>query len=464
MMSGRCRILRMVRRWPVAVGTGRFVYGMCPRSAEGRARRPYGFCLLGVVSPDGQTLASGSADNTVRLWDVSTGQQKAVLKGHTDDVSSVSFSWDGQTLASGSYDYTVRLWDVSTGQQKAVLEGHTSRVLSVSFSWDGQTLASGGWWGGTVRLWDMSSGRGKDRHPRPCGVCPSGVVFSDGQTLASGSRDAIWLWDVSTGGKRPCSKAIRILSSRCRILWMVRRWPVAVGTGRFVLGCVHRSAEAVLEGHTDFVWSVSYSPDGQTLASGSGDNTIRLWDVSTGQQKGRARRPYGCCHSVSFSWMVRRWLVAVMTTRFVCGMCPPVSRRPVLEGHTDFVLSVSYLRMVSRWQWQCGTTRFVCGMCPPVSRRPCSKAIVVCQSVSFSWDGQTLASGSYDNTVRLWDVSTGQQKPCSKAIRMLSIRCPFLGMVRRWPVAVGAARFCCGTCRRTSPLGERRLIPTAKRR
>ena len=81
-----------------------------------------------AFSPDGQTLASGSVDDTVKLWDVDTGQEKASLTGHGSSVTSVAFSPDGQTLASGSWDETVKLWDVDTGQEKASLTGHTSWV------------------------------------------------------------------------------------------------------------------------------------------------------------------------------------------------------------------------------------------------------------------------------------------------------------------------------------------------
>ena len=106
-------------------------------------------------SPDGSTLASGSWDNTVRLWAVATGEAIATLEGHTSWVHSVSFSPDGATLASGSEDGTVRLWAVATGEAIATLEGHTHRVLSVSFSPDGATLASGSG-DGTVQLWDVA--------------------------------------------------------------------------------------------------------------------------------------------------------------------------------------------------------------------------------------------------------------------------------------------------------------------
>jgi WD40 repeat protein len=75
--------------------------------------------LVGSVafSPDGKTLASGSQNRTIKLWDVATGEEQATLKGHTDMVLSVAFSPDGKTLASGSMDKTIKLWDVATGKQ-----------------------------------------------------------------------------------------------------------------------------------------------------------------------------------------------------------------------------------------------------------------------------------------------------------------------------------------------------------
>ena len=190
-----------------------------------------------AFSPDGQTLAGGSADNTVRLWRIADGAPLRSLNGDTS-VSSVAFSPDGQTLASGSYDNTVRLWRVADGAPLRSLTGHTFRVQRVAFSPDGQTLASGSY-DTAVRLWRVADGaplRSLTGHASSV----LSVAFSpDGQSLASGSDDST-----------------------------VRLWRVADGTPL-------RS----LTGHTNSVRSVAFSPDGQTLASGSDDGTVRLWGV-----------------------------------------------------------------------------------------------------------------------------------------------------------------------------------------
>ena len=190
-------------------------------------------------SPDGNTLASGSGDDTVRLWDISTGNLLNTLTGHTDSVGSVSFSPDGSILASGSWDETVRLWDVETGNLINTLTGHTGYVESVSFSPDGSILASGSW-DETVRLWDVETGNLLNTLEHTHWV--NSVSFSpDGSTLASGNRGdrTVDLWDVETGN--------------------------LINT---------------LAGHTGYVESVSFSPDGNTIASGSRDGTVLLWRLT----------------------------------------------------------------------------------------------------------------------------------------------------------------------------------------
>jgi WD40 repeat protein len=159
-----------------------------------------------AFSPDGRLLASGSWDDTIKLWDVATGSLVRSLSGHTDWVMSVAFSPDGRLLASGSWDDTIKLWDVATGSLVRSLSGHTGAVNSVAFSPDGRLLASGS-----------------------CGKA-EGLYCVQGE---------IKLWEVASG------REVRSLS-----------------------------------GHTSWVMSVAFSPDGRLLASGSYDGTIKLWDIS----------------------------------------------------------------------------------------------------------------------------------------------------------------------------------------
>ena len=140
-----------------------------------------------TFSPDGLTLASGSYDGTIRLWNAVTGAHKATLEGHRSSVWSVAFSPDGLTLASGSSDGTIRLWDAVAGAHKATLGG--SPVRSVAFSPDGLTLASGSD-DNTIRLWESPATYVRITIPSPVKslAIGSSLTFSlnivDGENVA----------------------------------------------------------------------------------------------------------------------------------------------------------------------------------------------------------------------------------------------------------------------------------------
>ena len=213
-----------------------------------------------AYSPDGATLATGSRDSTVWLRDAVSGAPKATLTGHTGYVNSVAYSPDGTTLASGSSDSTVRLWDAVSGAPKATLTGHTDAVNSVAYSPDGATLAtrSGNH---TVRLWDAVSGAPKATLTGHTGSVYSVAYSPDGTTLATGSSDStVWLWDAVSG-----------------------------------------THKATLTGHTGAVYSVAYSPDGTTLATVSRDGTVWLWDAVSGTHKATLTGHATAVNSVAYS-------------------------------------------------------------------------------------------------------------------------------------------------------------------
>jgi WD40 repeat protein/serine/threonine protein kinase len=304
-----------------------------------------------AFSPHGNCLAIAFLDKTVSLWDAQTGKEILALEGPTHRSPSMAFSPDGERLAVASADLMVRVWDVRTGLEIIALRGHTSGALAVAFSPDGKRLASADTTG-KVLIWDGTPldekpptpflGQGPARRLAEKELLaghtaiPTCVAYSsDGRQIVSGSYDCtVKLWD-------PGSR---------EVIW-------------------------TLEGHTQPVWGLAFSPGGRRLASSSGHPRqrstpaeIMVWDTETGKPLLTLPSPGGGVYGLAVS---------------------PDGR---------LLASAGFDKIVRLWDLDTGKeVRVIPGHTKEV------------WGVAFSPDSRRLASSGFDRTVRVWDVATGKE-------------------------------------------------------
>jgi WD40 repeat protein/uncharacterized caspase-like protein len=365
-----------------------------------------------VFSPDHRWLASGSADNTIKLWDVESGRELRTLNGHKNWIKTLAVSRNGEMLASGSNDHTVKLWDVSSGREVKTLRGHQSPVEVVVFSPDGHWVISGST-DKSIKVWDAASGNEVQTLKGHTAGITALAVSGDGKILASGGSDnQIMLW--STLNWNP----LRTLNKNLKTITTLRfspsgqlllsgsadgslmLWDVANGRNRVT---TKHSSAAVL--HAAFVTE-------EQFLSSSADNTVAWWDTSSGRLKRIVAGDDEVGETLFASLSQDGTLVASSMGKRSMEIRDTRDGKHVrtLTSHSVSFFSVAFSRD-GRWM-ACGTDDRTIRLWQTATGREMPKLVGHTgwvKAVAFSPDSHLLASASNSGEVKLWDVSTGRE-------------------------------------------------------
>jgi WD40 repeat protein/formylglycine-generating enzyme required for sulfatase activity len=249
-------------------------------------------------SPDGKKVASGSDDYSIKIWDAETGKELQTLTGHTENIYSVSFSPDGKRLLSSSGDSDgddkntdanhLKMWDLNTGKELAILNKQKGSVYAATFSSDGKKIASGSW-DNSIKIWDAETGKELQTLKGHTSFVTSVSFSPDGKKIASGSWDnSIKIWDAETGKELQTLKGYtsfktsvsfspdgkRLLSSSGDPDGSVpnetnhlKMWDLS--TGNELVGLFNKQK--------GFVTASTFSPDGKKIVSAGEDGNIKIW-------------------------------------------------------------------------------------------------------------------------------------------------------------------------------------------
>ena len=437
-----------------------------------------------AISSDGRYVASASSDQTVKIWDVATGEERRTLVGHTAAVNGCAFSPDGATIASAGADRTLRLWEVASGAERMAINGHAHVVNRCVFASDGSCFVSVSA-DGTLKSWDATTGERRATNIGHTDGVTDGAVAAAAPVIVSSSLDGtLKLWDAGTQW-RPAAPPHGGWVNRCAVgnggmvvtasadmtlrIWTAKPHvpgPILAGHDDAVRGCaigasgreiISASADKSLKiwnaasgalrftllGHRDWVNDCSISPDEQLILSGSSDKTLRIWDARTRAKRLRFVAHGDSINACRFSPDGRFFVSASSDTELKVWMLQAVRdlwESPlagehkftehdwdrlfsplVLRGHTrmvndcviapdsSFVVSASSDRTLKIWD--------IAGDIAAGSASGAIQHVGRCRTLSghrhevngcaISPDGTLLASASQDNTLKIWDVASG---------------------------------------------------------
>ncbi|MEG4854677.1 WD40 repeat domain-containing protein [Microcoleus sp. B5-D4] len=238
-----------------------------------------------TVTADSKRAISGSWDNTLKVWDLTTGKEKFTLKGHSDWVYVVGVSADGKRVISGSRD-TLKVWDLTTGKEQFTLKGHSHSVYVVAVTADSKRAISGSW-DNTLKVWDLTIGKEQFTLKGHSDLVNAVAVTPDGKRAISGSTDnTLKVWDLTTGKEQFTLKshsqsinAVAVTADGKRAISgsrdnTLKVWDLTTEKELFTLN-----------GHSYSVNSVAITADGKRAIFSSYDNTLKVWDLTTEKEE-----------------------------------------------------------------------------------------------------------------------------------------------------------------------------------
>lgn len=362
-----------------------------------------------AISPDGKILATGSDDNSAKIWDLQSGNVILTLKGHNASVNSIAFSPDGKRLATASIDNTAKTWDIGKGKTLSTFIGHKSYVSSIAFSPDGKYLATGSG-DKTAKIWDAETGK-EIRTLNGHIATVSGIAFSpDGKKLVTGSVDkTAKIWDFESG------KEIRTLNGHDSYISSIAFSPDGkkIATGSDDKTAKTWDAETGMEirtfsGHNSYVSSIAFSPDGKKIATGSIDKTAKIWDTETGKDVIQLVGHNGFVNSVAFSPDGKKIATGSMDNLVKIWELETDKDILVLSGHSSYISGVAFSpegKKIATCSgdsnskiWDLNTGR---------DELTLTGHDAAVNGIAFSPDGKKIATSSDDKTVKIWDIENG---------------------------------------------------------
>lgn len=380
--------------------------GVCEATLKGHTKGVFALAVLA----DGR-LASGSGDCTIKLWNLESGGCEATLEGHTQTVSALAVLADGR-LAAGSLDATISVWNPASGVREAHLEGHTLGVSALAAVTDGR-LASGSW-DTTIRVWNPVS--------RVCEATLEGhteqvnalAVLADGRLASGSDGNNIWLWNLASGVGEELAEGYTdsVYDSAYALVGLPDGWLASASYDHKIMlwNTASGACEATLE-DTNQVNALAVCADGR-LATGSWGNTIRLWNLTSGVGDATPEKHTGGVTALAVlpdgriasagpeDDTIRLWNPAG-------GVC-----KATLVGQPGGVNALAVLadgRLASAGGNYCTLWDPARGRCGPhlglLGPEPGHTGPVFALTVLA--DGR-IATGSGDHTIRLWAPATGK--------------------------------------------------------